>query len=195
MAELSVVIVGEDALVRHGLAALLSGLEDVRVVGLLAPAESEAALGLGAAVTLWDVGRAPTTPPEGPPLVALVHDAERAAELLADGVRGVLSRDIEPARLHAAIRAVEAGLVVVDPSFVEAIPGARMNEDDDTLTPREREILPYIARGLSNGAIAKRLHISEHTIRFHVKSLLAKLGAGTRTDAVVRAARLGLMTL
>jgi DNA-binding CsgD family transcriptional regulator len=63
------------------------------------------------------------------------------------------------------------------------------------LTPREREVLALLAEGLSNKAIADRLAISEHTAKFHVNAVLAKLGVQRRTEAVVRAARLGLVTL
>nr|WP_236673772.1 response regulator transcription factor [Comamonas sp. JC664] len=65
----------------------------------------------------------------------------------------------------------------------------------DALTPREREVLGLLAEGLSNKAIADRLAISEHTAKFHVNAVLAKLGVQRRTEAVVRAAKLGLVTL
>jgi DNA-binding NarL/FixJ family response regulator len=65
----------------------------------------------------------------------------------------------------------------------------------EALTPRELEVLDLVAEGLSNRAIAARLEISEHTVKFHVSSLFAKLGAENRTDAVRRGVRLGLITL
>ena len=65
----------------------------------------------------------------------------------------------------------------------------------EALTPRELEVLDLVAEGLSNKAIAARLDISEHTVKFHVSSLFGKLGAGNRTDAVRRGVRLGLITL
>ena len=65
----------------------------------------------------------------------------------------------------------------------------------ESLTPREREVLALLAEGLSNKAIADRLDISEHTAKFHVNAVLAKLGVQRRTEAVVRAARMGLVTL
>jgi two-component system, NarL family, nitrate/nitrite response regulator NarL len=61
------------------------------------------------------------------------------------------------------------------------------------LTPRERQALTLLAEGLSNKQIAARLHISEHTAKFHVNSILGKLGAGTRTEAVMRGLRSGLL--
>lgn len=65
----------------------------------------------------------------------------------------------------------------------------------EALTPRELEVLEVLAEGLSNRAIALRLHISEHTVKFHVSAIFAKLGAENRTDAVRRGVRLGLITL
>ena len=65
----------------------------------------------------------------------------------------------------------------------------------EALTPRELNVLELVAEGLPNRAIAARLEISEHTVKFHVSSLFSKLGAGNRTDAVRRAVRLGLITL
>ena len=65
----------------------------------------------------------------------------------------------------------------------------------ESLTPREQEVLELLAEGLSNRSIAARLDISEHTVKFHVSSICAKLGADNRTDAVRRAVRQGLITL
>jgi DNA-binding NarL/FixJ family response regulator len=65
----------------------------------------------------------------------------------------------------------------------------------EALTPRELEVLEVLAQGLSNRAIAARLAISEHTVKFHVSSIFAKLGAENRTDAVRRGVRLGLIAL
>lgn len=63
----------------------------------------------------------------------------------------------------------------------------------EELTPREREVVQLLAEGLPNKAIADRLQITEHTVKYHVAAILAKLGAQTRTEAVARAARLGLI--
>jgi len=65
----------------------------------------------------------------------------------------------------------------------------------EALTPREHEVLQVLAEGLSNRAIASRLNISEHTVKFHMSAIFAKLGAGNRTDAVRRGVRLGLIIL
>jgi DNA-binding NarL/FixJ family response regulator len=72
-----------------------------------------------------------------------------------------------------------------------------MNIDspEEPLTLREREVLEMLSRGLSNKMIARRLSISEHTVKFHVSSIYTKLGAASRTDAVSRGVRRGLITL
>ncbi len=117
------------------------------------------------------------------------------------GVRAVLPRDVTPEQLRAALEAAAAGLVVVHPSGVSAIipaPAALTSparELPEPLTPREREVLQMISAGLGNKEIAGRLSISEHTVKFHVASILGKLGASTRTEAVSIGIRHGLVLL
>jgi two-component system, NarL family, nitrate/nitrite response regulator NarL len=113
---------------------------------------------------------------------------------------GVLSRDASMERIVASVRAVAAGLVVFEPQLASSfgsravgpLPGGADLED---LTAREREVLTFVATGLTNKAIAQRLAISDHTVKFHVAAILAKLGAESRTEAVHLAARRGLLTL
>jgi DNA-binding NarL/FixJ family response regulator len=101
---------------------------------------------------------------------------------------GVLSRDAGASQIDAAIRAVAAGLIVRSPDAMDAGFGP-MPENDvrALLTPRELEVLAAIADGCTNKAIARRLNISLHTVKFHVESVFRKLGARTRTEAVVNA--------
>jgi len=90
------------------------------------------------------------------------------------------------------------GLVVLDPSLVNPVLEARDPSSAslvEELTPRELEVLGLLAEGLPNKAIARRLGISDHTVKFHVNAVLGKLGAQSRTEAVVRATRLGLILL
>jgi DNA-binding CsgD family transcriptional regulator len=105
-----------------------------------------------------------------------------------DDVAGVLSRHASASQIDAAIRAVSAGLIVRGLEAVDAGFGA-MHETDGhaLLTPRELEVLTALAEGLTNKAIARRLNISLHTVKFHVESLFRKLGARTRTEAVAKA--------
>jgi DNA-binding CsgD family transcriptional regulator len=101
---------------------------------------------------------------------------------------GELSRDAGAGQVDAAIRAVAAGLIVRLPGAIEAGFGAmHETEAHALLTPRELEVLAALAEGMTNKAIARRLNISLHTVKFHVESLFRKLGARTRTEAVAKA--------
>lgn len=101
---------------------------------------------------------------------------------------GVLSRHANASQIDAAIRAVAAGLTVRLPDAIDPGFGAmRETEGHALLTPRELEVLAALAEGMTNKAIARRLNISLHTVKFHVESLFRKLGARTRTEAVAKA--------
>jgi len=136
--------------------------------------------------------------------VVLLSDQLKAdwlSKALRAGVRAVLPRAATPGQLRAALEAATAGLVVVHPSEVSAVlpaPAALSSPIRDLpepLTPREREVLQMISGGLGNKEIAGRLSISEHTVKFHVASILGKLGASTRTEAVSIGIRHGLVLL
>jgi DNA-binding NarL/FixJ family response regulator len=194
-----VFLVGEDPLARQGLAQLLSP-HDVEVTGEGTPADLPDHLG-SSEVVLLDLGVGPGAFPDelrglDLPLLVAVKDEARAPEMLGAGARGVVHRDADPRRLARALAAAAEGLFVLDEGMGAALipdrPGLDLPED---LTPREREVLDLLAQGLSNRSIASRLGISDHTAKFHVNSILGKLGAETRTEAVVRAARLGLVVL
>jgi len=101
---------------------------------------------------------------------------------------GVLSRDADARQIDAAIRAVAAGLIVRAPDAIESGFAAISELDGQALlTPRELDVLTALAEGLTNKAIARRLTISLHTVKFHLESLFRKLGARTRTEAVAKA--------
>jgi DNA-binding CsgD family transcriptional regulator len=109
--------------------------------------------------------------------------------IVDDRLRGALPREADARQIDAAIRAVAAGLIVRAPAARHGGFGAmRENEGHALLTPRELEVLAALAEGLTNKAIARRLDISLHTVKFHVESLFRKLGARTRTEAVMKAA-------
>jgi two-component system, NarL family, response regulator YdfI len=125
-----------------------------------------------------------------------------STEALRSGVRAILPADVPPDQLAAALEAVSAGLVVLHPSDVNAaLPTPAMPaspslaELTEPLTRREREVLQMLAAGLGNKEIAARLNISDHTAKFHVASILGKLGASTRTEAVSLGIRRGLILL
>jgi Response regulator containing a CheY-like receiver domain and an HTH DNA-binding domain len=101
---------------------------------------------------------------------------------------GLLSRDADASQIDAAIRAVSAGLIVRAPDATDSGFGAMRETDSHALlTPRELDVLAALAEGLTNKAIARRLNISLHTVKFHVESVFRKLGARTRTEAVAKA--------
>ncbi len=123
------------------------------------------------------------------------------AEALQAGVRAVLPSDVSPEQLVAALEAAAAGLIVMHPAEINALlpaiePASRpLAKLAETLTRRESEVLQMLASGLANKEIAARLTISEHTVKFHVASILGKLGAGSRTEAVSIGIRRGLVLL
>jgi len=122
---------------------------------------------------------------------------ERLARTLARRPWAYLRQDSSAAALSAALSTVQSGLTVLDPDLDLALHVRREDagDPDDDLTPREREVLNLIGLGLANKTIAVRLGISEHTAKFHVASVLAKLGAATRAEAVRIGAARGLLAL
>ena len=131
------------------------------------------------------------------PLLHLVSDAAGAADAIAHGARGVLLINAAPRRIHTALRAIADGLFVVDDELSEKIvPQARARvELFEPLTEREQQVAQLLVRGLTNKEIALRLGVTQHTVKFHLNGILRKLGVSTRTEAVVQAARLGVVVL
>jgi two-component system, NarL family, response regulator YdfI len=128
---------------------------------------------------------------------ATANRVNRAIQL---GIRGVLPADVAPAQLLSAVSAVAQGLLVLQPgeqALAAASTQSRNGEPElfEPLTPREKEVLQMLASGLGNKQIAARLRISEHTAKFHVASILGKLGASSRTEAVSLGLRRGLILL
>ncbi len=131
-------------------------------------------------------------------------DEEDSLNALYAGARAILPRTAKPDEIVTAIKAVTKGLAVLPSELLPTLlSGAslvgELLDDHDTdrarLTPRELEVLAAMADGVSNKAIARRLGISFHTAKFHVAAILAKLNADSRTEAVARAAQLGLVML
>lgn len=121
----------------------------------------------------------------------------KISRLLRAGVAGVVSIDIAPARLQSALRAIRAGLQVVDPAFTreESRPSSVVKSSPEELTGREQEVLTMLAEGLSNKEISSGLSISTHTVKFHISSILGKLGAASRTEAVSIGIRSGRVAI
>ncbi len=137
------------------------------------------------------------------PTVVLSEQIKAAwlSDALRAGVRAVLPGDVSAEQLLTALEAAAVGLLVVHPSEVNSVlpapvsSSATVDELLEPLTKREREVLQMISSGLANKEIAGHLSISEHTVKFHVASILGKLGASTRTEAVSIGIRHGLVLL
>jgi DNA-binding NarL/FixJ family response regulator len=133
-----------------------------------------------------------------PTIVALSDHPSRlwTSTSRALGLRAALPLHATPEELSGAVRAVHAGLLAIHPEALAApVVAAMPRASGLALTSREREILELIAEGANNRRIAGRLTISRHTVKFHVASILAKLGAGSRTEAVTLALRAGLLAV
>jgi NarL family two-component system response regulator YdfI len=133
--------------------------------------------------------------------VLLLMDAPNSALVtlaLRAGIRGAIPSDATPQEIESAVHAVSAGLVVTTPTFLAELwpePQIFAEELAEPLSSRELEVLDLVAEGLSNKLIAHRLNISEHTVKTHVASIFAKLGASSRTEAMSQAIRRGLVML
>jgi len=137
-------------------------------------------------------------------IILLVDDAntERDIEAFRNGVRAVLPRTMSPGGIVAAVEAVGAGLAVLLPEGLETLlqentPSHRAISPPlvEALTPREIEVLAMMVEGWGNKEISTRLGISEHTVKFHVASIMGKLNASSRTEAVTSGIRHGLIML
>lgn len=210
-AAIHVLILAEDPLARAGLAALLAPTPALAIAGQSAATLANAAdfAQIMAAflpdVVLWDLGWSPEGAVElvsrfcaidATPVVALLAIDSLADALRGAGARGLLLRTSSAEQMTAALRAVVHGLRVFDESLLPAPgPGAFTAELVEPLSSRELEVLRHIAEGLSNKEIARALTLSENTIKFHINAMLGKLGAQSRTEAVVKATRAGLILL
>ena len=137
-------------------------------------------------------------------ILFLTDDVESIRGVLNSNARawGVLSPDATEDELVAAVHAVGEGLWVGAPGLVQSLirlTGRRETSGEDSLieplTAREKEVIQLMAQGLANKQIALSLGISEHTVKFHLSSLYAKLGISSRTEAVKRGIELGLISL
>jgi DNA-binding NarL/FixJ family response regulator len=133
----------------------------------------------------------------GSPLVVLTPHARRhAPRMLQAGARAVLASDADEELIVAALTCAQSGLAVM-PAAAPGEPGvpAGLMAPPEPLTPRELEILGLLAAGDSNKTIAARLSISVHTVKYHISSILAKLGVVSRTEAVALGLKLGIVLL
>jgi DNA-binding NarL/FixJ family response regulator len=191
-------VVSDDPVARTGLAALLATAPEVRVVGPVAAAEVPRAADR-ADVVLWDVAGGDASRlrelPAPLPVVAVAATEDEAAAAVAAGAAGVVFRDAPGERLAAALVAAARGLVALDGALARWVRAPAPAPEAAALTARELEVLALLAEGLPNKVIAARLGVAERTARFHVESILGKLGAESRSEAIVLAARRGLVVL
>ena len=134
-------------------------------------------------------------------VVLMSDDEESLSKLENLPLHGwaILPLDASAAELEAALLATAQGLVTLSLPLAKQLINPHHHAPDNALieplTPRESEVLSLLGQGLPNKLIARRLTISQHTVKFHISSIFTKLGATSRTDAVTRGARLGLIVL
>lgn len=135
-------------------------------------------------------------------LLTEVSHARSISRLLRSGVRAILSRESDSDDVLSAIYAAYDGLVLLTTAAAESLaavygdlPLEVEDELSEEITSRETDVLRMLAEGLVNKDIAARLGISEHTVKFHISSILARLGASTRTEAVTLGIRRGLIPI
>jgi DNA-binding NarL/FixJ family response regulator len=167
---------------RAGFESVLEGNVDIELVGSLAQAE----------VVLREDLPLESEGSRWLPAVVLT-DRPLTSRLFRRGVHAILPRDAAVDQIVAALHAASVGLIAVPAEASALLMPAEPDSEVENLTPREMETLEMLAEGISNKQIAARLHISEHTAKFHVNSILGKLGAGTRTEAVMTGLRSGLL--
>jgi two-component system, NarL family, response regulator YdfI len=190
---------------RAGLEALVKKAPLLQLAGSLhnALAVAQYAAQLQPDVVLLDLESETPTRAAAFPIVALIDEppADWTAHALRSGVKAILPRDSGMEEILAAIQAAHAGLVLLDADVTQnlasRIPAlsAQPAPALDDLTPREIEVLRMLAEGLGNREMAARLGISDHTVKFHISSILDKLGAATRTEAVTMGIRMGIILL
>jgi two-component system nitrate/nitrite response regulator NarL len=182
---LRVAVGAADALARAGLEALLEE-HGFQIAG-----DDEADAIVTDAGTYSRFGGAA----EAARVVAVAVDSAEAQAAWRAGAAGVVYRTVSGPELAAVVTAVAAGAVALQPEVAADLRPEATGEPPEGLTPREAEVLALLARGNSNREIARALGIRESTVKFHVNAVMAKLGAGSRTEAVVVAARAGLVAL
>ena len=209
-----VVLADDQALVRHGFGMILRPEPDIEVVGEAGDGAEAVALAqrLQPDVVLMDVRMPDVDGIEatrrivrdaGSPrvLVLTTFDSDEiVAGALRAGASGFLLKDSPGDQLVSAIRVVAAGSALFADGVTRRLIERFVEREDavpppgvEELTPRELEILRLVARGLANADIARRLHLSEHTVKTHVAHVLAKLGLRDRAQAVVIAYEAGIV--
>jgi two-component system, NarL family, response regulator LiaR len=204
-----VLIVDDHSVVREGLRMFLARDPDIEVVGEAADGGEaiEQARQLRPHVVVMDLllpvldGMTATRTirnelPETEVLaLTSVLEQTSVAEAIRAGAIGYLLKDARAVEIRTAIKAAAAGQVHLSPqASMYLLNTVRMPERPEPLTPREMDVLRLLAQGHSNKEIARTLQLVEETVKFHVRHILAKLGVQSRTQAVLMAIRLGLVS-
>jgi DNA-binding NarL/FixJ family response regulator len=201
-----VVLVDDHAVIRAGLEQLLAGTDDIEVVGAAANgAEAlEVVRAIRPDVVLMDLQmpevdgvaatRAIMAENLGVDVLVLTSfsDSERIIAALDAGAVGYLLKDADPEDVLDGIRAVSRGESPIHPRAARALLGVRAGSQQVQLTSREAEVLGLVREGLANKQIARRLDISERTVKAHLTSAFARIGVSDRTQAALWAERNGL---
>jgi DNA-binding NarL/FixJ family response regulator len=203
-----VFVVAPTPTLRAGLRSMLAAVEstDLVVVGESAASGPERRLSEADVVLVadesWLEEAALSASEDGTQSLLLLSDDEDATSRLRSlSVRGwgVVPPDAPSEELGAAVAAVAQGLTVLPKTLAERLldepADAPVEELSESLTARESQVLGLLGGGLSNKMIARELHISEHTVKFHISSLYSKLGVSNRAEAVSQGARHGLISL
>jgi len=205
---IGVVVASASAVRRAGLEAMVKSAPSLELMGGIQGTQTAVvrALELRADVVLADLEKPSSLPIQSPlalAAVVLVDNPEPGwtAQVLRSGVKAILPRDAGAEDMIPAINAAYAGFVFLDPACARDLaqqvraPLPASGPANEHLTPRELEVLAMLAEGLGNREIAGRLGVSDHTVKFHISSILDKLGAATRTEAVTLGLRMGLILL
>ncbi len=205
---LRVVLASASAVRRAGLESLLKSVPALNLVGSLQGTHDVVprAAQLKPDVVVIDLDRESLLHVNGSAnirAVALIDhpSAGWTAQALRSGVKAILTREAGIEEILPAIFAAQSGLVLLDSAVTQNLvqrvrgPAPQPETPHENLTARETEVLAMLVEGLGNKVIANRLGVSEHTIKFHISSILDKLGAATRTEAVTLGLRMGLILL
>ena len=204
-----VLLVDDHAVLRGGLERLLAGEPDIEVVGTAADGDEavEEVRRTRPDVVLMDLQMPGTdgvtatrriVTEGGPDVLVLTSfsDAERIVAALDAGAVGYLLKDADPEDVIAGVRAVSRGESPLHPRAARQLLGARQagqaGQAGVDLTPREQEVLGLVRQGLANKQIARRLGITERTVKAHLTSVFARIGVVDRTQAALWAERRGL---
>jgi DNA-binding NarL/FixJ family response regulator len=199
---ITVLLVDDHALVREGLREILETQPDITVVGEAQDSATTVALAAETQpdIVLLDVeipgGEVTATvsqirsrsPASRVMILSMYEGPQLVQALLAAGIRGYLLKSIHWQELVVAIRAIRADddRIILGVSR-ESLNSVRQGPERETLSARELEVLDLVAQALSNGQIASRLHLTEATVKRHLRNIFAKLGAVSRLDAVNKA--------